>query len=65
MCICSISTPKLGSHVQALDKFPLLDNYVRAWPVDDLIRAHLKYSSSSGRRQQEKKAAGLNLGPRS
>ncbi|KAK7019365.1 hypothetical protein VNI00_018109 [Paramarasmius palmivorus] len=35
----------------ALQKFPVLEDYHRLWPVDDLVRYHLKYQKSALRRK--------------
>jgi hypothetical protein len=46
---------------QAVSKFPDLDDYSRFWPVDDLLKAFLKSSSSRWRREQRQKAANKAL----
>ena len=43
---------------QASDEFPELANYVGCWPVMDLVKMRLKYTSVRSRRFEEKKAAG-------
>jgi len=49
--------------LQAVQKFPELeqytfdtgDNFQSCWPVDDLLKAHLKNSASKWRREQKQK----------
>ena len=38
---------------QAMNQFPIVENYVHAWPVLDLIRMRLKYTSSRHKQQNK------------
>jgi hypothetical protein len=52
-----------NSFLQAIAKFPALEQYTfdsdhdfqSCWPVDDLLKAHLKNSASKWRREQKQK----------
>ena len=56
--------PLLIHPLQAKFKFPALRKYVDCWPVDDLLKAYLKNSSSKWRKEQSKKLSekGLTTG---
>ncbi|KAF8221024.1 hypothetical protein L208DRAFT_1033536, partial [Tricholoma matsutake] len=41
-----------------VSQFPALNSYSRGWPVIDIIRLHLKYTSGHARLQKQKAAAG-------
>ncbi|KAF8530152.1 hypothetical protein BU17DRAFT_59924 [Hysterangium stoloniferum] len=43
------------------ENFPELDNYVNCWPVDDMIKMQLKYTSSRARLKELKKVTGRNM----
>ncbi|KAF8514004.1 hypothetical protein BU17DRAFT_68560 [Hysterangium stoloniferum] len=43
------------------ENFPELDNYVNCWPVDDMIKMWLKYTSSRARLKELKKVSGRNM----
>ena len=44
-----------------LVKFPDLKKYDKAWPVTDLLKGHLKYSSTASRKKSaEIKAAAVD-----
>lgn len=43
---------------QALEAFPVLDDYEHCWPVTDLIKMHLKYTSVRARRAARSRDAG-------
>jgi hypothetical protein len=36
----------------ASDAYPILKDYMNVWPVLDMLKAHLKYTSQSNRRNQ-------------
>lgn len=46
---------------QALEKFPELERYSDCWPVMDLVKMRLKYTSVCARRAQEKRVADNKL----
>lgn len=46
---------------QALEKFPELERYSDCWPVMDLVKMRLKYTSVRARRAQEKRVADNKL----
>jgi hypothetical protein len=48
----------LFTGVQTADKFPDVDGYCGHWPVTDLIKMHLKNTSSKHRKLLEKMTAG-------
>ena len=59
------TTPKHPIHpLQAKSKFPVLQKYFGCWPVDDLLKAYLKNSSSKWQKGQSKKLSekGLTVG---
>jgi hypothetical protein len=47
--------------LQVIESFPELRDYVDGWPVLDLIKMRLKYTSTRERRREEKMAAGRNM----
>ena len=42
---------------QAAQQFPCLSQYRDIWPVDDVLRLHLKNASAKWKRQERQKAA--------
>jgi hypothetical protein len=61
--VCSAVGAPIVSHFiagsfQAADKFPEVDNYSCRWPVTDLMKMHLKNTSSKHRKLEYKVAAG-------
>ena len=40
--------------LQATERFPVLCDYVKSWPVTDLIRLQLKYTSGRAHVEQSK-----------
>jgi hypothetical protein len=47
--------------MQAAKKFPDVDQYHGRWPVADLIKMHLKNTSSKYRKRVQKMAAGKSV----
>ncbi|KAF8224622.1 hypothetical protein L208DRAFT_1109239, partial [Tricholoma matsutake] len=41
-----------------VSQFPALNSYSRGWPVIDIIRLHLKYTSGHAQLQKQKAASG-------
>jgi hypothetical protein len=51
------NTTVLKPYQQAVERYPFLEKYSRLWPVDDLIRAHLKYQKVAIQRKENKQLA--------
>jgi hypothetical protein len=57
-----ISASALFMSAQTADRFPDVNNYHDRWPVTDLIKMHLKNTSSKHRKHVQRMAAGKYAG---
>jgi hypothetical protein len=47
----------LKLHQQTAERYSFLKNYSQLWPVDDFIRAHLKYQKAAAQRKENMELA--------
>lgn len=51
---CHMLFDHSNAGLKASDKFPALQGYANCWPIGDLIRLELKYTSGRARLQEQK-----------